>query len=166
MTVRKRALSRSSRWLAAALVAVLVCAVASVAVARSDGALVTSRDGRLGEMLTGRDGHTLYLFHQDWGGKSYCYGTCATTWTPDISHGLPTTPSGSGLNSKLLGTIRRKDGALQATYNGHPLYFYTGDKSPGAMHGEGRLQYGGHWYAVGTDGKALKPFNPCAAGCY
>lgn len=154
MTVRK---ARGSRRVAA-LTAVFVFAAASVALA-SSGAVLTSTDGQLGPMLTARDGHTLYLFSQDWR-KSYCYGTCATTWKPDITYGHPTTPSGSGLNSTLLGSIRRRNGSLQATYNGHPLYLYVGDKSAGAMHGEGRSQFGGHWYVVSTKGKALKPFNP------
>jgi predicted lipoprotein with Yx(FWY)xxD motif len=158
MTVRERAVSRRIRWLVAALAAVFVCSSASALA--SSGAVITSQEGQLGPMLVARNGHTLYLFHQDAGGKSYCYGSCASVWRPDITAARPTTPTGSGLNSDLLGTIRRRDGQLQATYSGHPLYLYAGDKSAGVMNGEGRDQFGGRWYAVGPKGKALKPFNP------
>ena len=160
MTRGERAVSNTSRWVAVAIAAVVVCSAAGVALARSTAAEVTSTDGRLGPMLTGRNGHALYLFHQDWAGKSYCYGTCATTWTPDITNGSPTTPSSSSLDSKLLGTIRRKNGQLQVTFNGHPLYFYSGDTQAGTIRGESKYQFGGRWFAVGTNGKALKPFNP------
>ena len=160
MTPRERVVSRASRWVALALAAAVVCSAAGVALAQSTAAVVTSRDGQLGPMLTGRNGHTLYLFHQDWAGKSYCYGSCTATWAPDITNGRPTIPAGSTLNSKLLGTIRRKNGSLQVTFNGHPLYFYSGDTKVGTTAGEGRFQFSGYWYAVGTNGKALKPFNP------
>ena len=160
MTVRGSALSRGNRWVAATIAAVAVCSAAGIALA-STGAVVTSRDNQqLGPLLTGRNLHTLYLFHQDWGGKSYCYDTCAATWTPDITYGPPTTPSSSDLNSKLLGTIRRKNGTHQVTYNGHPLYFYKGDTQAGTANGEALYQFHGRWYAVKPNGTALKPFNP------
>ena len=158
MTVRRGAVSRGSRWLAVALAAVFVCSAAGAALA-SSGAEITSREGQAGQMLVARNGHTLYLFNRDWR-KSYCYGTCAATWKPDITYGRPTTPSGSGLNAKLLGTTRRTNRSLQVTYNGHPLYLYAGDKSAGNMHGEAKYQFRGYWYAVTPSGKALKPFNP------
>lgn len=158
MTVRRSVVSKGQWRIAAALAVVFAGSTATVALA-SSGAVVTTRDGKLGTMLAARNGHTLYMFNRDWR-KSYCYGSCAATWKPDISYGRPTAASGSQVNAKLLGTTRRTNGSLQVTYNGHPLYLYVGDKSPGAMHGEGKYQFRGYWYAVGTNGKALKPFNP------
>jgi predicted lipoprotein with Yx(FWY)xxD motif len=72
--------------------------------------------------------------------------------------------AGSGVNPKLIGTTRRRSGALQATYNGHPLYFYSGDVNPGDMHGENQYEYGGYWYAIGPAGLLKKPvvFDPGA----
>lgn len=160
MTVREGAVIKRSARIGALLAAVLVCAVAAVAVARSTSAVVTTHQGKLGKMLASRSGYTLYLFVRDKTDKSTCYSTCAKAWPPDLTHGKPMAASGSGVNSKLLGTTKRKNGTLQVTYNGHPLYLYSGDKAPGAMHGEAKYQFGGRWYVVSTAGKALKPKQP------
>jgi predicted lipoprotein with Yx(FWY)xxD motif len=147
---------RGSTRIAILLTAVFVCA-AAVAVARSTAAKVTTHKGKLGAMLAGGNGHTLYLFTHDSGAKSSCYRTCAATWLPDLTHARPVAASGSGVNAKLLGTTRRTNGSLQVTYNGHPLYFYAGDKQAGNMHGEAINAFGGHWYVVSTKGAAMKP---------
>ena len=34
-----------------------------------------------------------------------------------------------------LGTTKRKDGTVQVTYAGHPLYTYVDDKKPGEANG-------------------------------
>jgi predicted lipoprotein with Yx(FWY)xxD motif len=151
---------RNSRRIAMVLTAIFVFAAAAAAVARSTAATVTTHQGKLGKMLAGRNGHTLYLFTHDRSAKSSCYKTCAATWQPDLTHARPVAAAGSGVNAQLLGTTRRMNGTLQVTYKGHPLYFFTGDKKPGSMHGENINAFGGHWYAVSTKGAAIKPFNP------
>ena len=35
----------------------------------------------------------------------------------------------------MLGTTKRKDGTIQVTYDGQPLYTYVGDKKPGEANG-------------------------------
>ena len=147
----------NSKLIATLLTAVLVCAAAGVAMARSSAATVTTHHGKLGSMLAGGNGHTLYLFTHDSRTKSSCYKTCAATWLPDLTHARPVAAAGSGVNAKLLGTTRRTNGAMQVTYNGHPLYFYAGDKKAGNMHGENANAFGGHWYVVSTKGSAMKP---------
>jgi predicted lipoprotein with Yx(FWY)xxD motif len=119
---------------------------------------MSTHKGKLGTMLAGGNGHTLYLFTHDSHAKSSCYKSCAATWRPDLTHARPV--ARSGVNAKLLGTTRRTNGTLQVTYNGHPLYFYAGDKQAGSMHGEGINAFGGHWYVVSTKGTALKPHKP------
>jgi hypothetical protein len=45
------------------------------------------------------------------------------------------------------GTIKRADGSTQATFDGHPLYTYTGDTAPGQTKGSaflGRIRGPGH----------------------
>ena len=41
--------------------------------------------------------------------------------------------------------MKRKDGRLQSTYDGKPLYFYAGDKKKGDKTGDG---IGGVWHIV------------------
>jgi predicted lipoprotein with Yx(FWY)xxD motif len=40
--------------------------------------------------------------------------------------------AGPGVTGKL-GTIKRSDGATQATYDGHPLYTYIPDTAPARL---------------------------------
>jgi predicted lipoprotein with Yx(FWY)xxD motif len=53
-----------------------------------------------------------------------------------------------------LGTISRSDGATQATYDGHPLYTYTADTSPGQAKGNGINVNGGVWHEITANGSA------------
>jgi predicted lipoprotein with Yx(FWY)xxD motif len=94
-------------------------------------------------VLTNARGFTLYSFAPDSVSKSRCYGTCAVYWPPVT--GLPT--AGRGVTGKL-GTIKRSDGSLQATYDGHPLYTYIGDSAPGQASGNRVNLNGGLWYDV------------------
>jgi predicted lipoprotein with Yx(FWY)xxD motif len=47
-----------------------------------------------------------------------------------------------------LGTTRRTDGSLQATYNGRPLYTYIADTAPGQAKGNKLNINGGLWFEV------------------
>jgi predicted lipoprotein with Yx(FWY)xxD motif len=118
---------------------------------------VTTHQTTRGADLAASNGHTLYMFTADKAGRSACSGACANVWLPLLTSGRPTAAKGSGVNAKLLGTIKRSGRALQVTYNGHPLYLYAGDMRPGQIRGEGANKYGGHWYIVNTAGSPVKP---------
>lgn len=98
-------------------------------------------------------GHPLYAFDADTqtkGGKaaaSACTGKCASAWPP-----VPAASAGKGVKASLIGTMKRKDGTVQATYNGYPLYSFVRDKSTGEPQGEGLEAYKGEWYLVKPDG--------------
>jgi predicted lipoprotein with Yx(FWY)xxD motif len=64
--------------------------------------------------------------------------------------------AGSGVRASLLGTTKRTDGKKQVTYNGHPLYYFAGDSSPGAATGQGLEQFGARWWVVSPAGRAIK----------
>jgi predicted lipoprotein with Yx(FWY)xxD motif len=53
----------------------------------------------------------------------------------------------TGVTGKL-GTTKRTDGSLQATYNGRPLYTYIADTAPGQAKGNKLNLSGGLWYEV------------------
>ena len=78
---------------------------------------------------------------------SKCTGSCAAYWPPVT--GTPTAEP--GVTGKL-GTIKRPDGTVQATYDGHPLYTYVGDSGPGQAHGNNLNLNGGLWYEVRASG--------------
>jgi predicted lipoprotein with Yx(FWY)xxD motif len=100
-------------------------------------------------VLTNSAGFTLYWFVPDTATTSNCTGQCATFWPPVKG---PVT-IGSGLNGTV-GTITRPDGTTQATYDGHPLYTYTGDHAPGQNNGNGLNASGGLWHEVTVSGGA------------
>jgi predicted lipoprotein with Yx(FWY)xxD motif len=98
-------------------------------------------------LLTDAKGLTLYWFAPDTPTKSACYGSCAAYWPPVT--GAPS--AGPGVTGTL-GTITRTDGTTQATYDGHPLYTYVGDSSPGQANGNNLNLNGGLWHEVPITG--------------
>ena len=106
----------------------------------------------LGTILDDGQGRTLYLFQGDTGTKSNCSGGCATNWPP-LTSAKPTV--GKGASASMIGTTKRSDGKTQVTYNGHPLYTFAGDSSPGDTSGQGVNAFGALWYAVSPAGQQV-----------
>lgn len=106
---------------------------------------------KLGMILVDSNGMTLYDFHKDKGTTSSCYGPCAEGWPPMLTEGEPTV--GNGASSSKLGTTKRKDGTMQVTYAGHPLYTFVEDKKPGEANGNDVSAFGGQWYALKGNGE-------------
>jgi predicted lipoprotein with Yx(FWY)xxD motif len=102
---------------------------------------------QLGSFLVDDKGMTLYLFTKDTPNTTVCYDKCATAWPPLLTTGAPA--AGDGVDASKLGTTTRKDGAVQVTYNGWPLYYYEKDKAPGDVVGQ---DVGGVWYVVSAAG--------------
>ena len=107
-----------------------------------------------GRILADGRGRALYLFTADTGKASTCSGDCAVAWPPWIVKRKPR--AASGVNASLIGTTRRDDGRLQATYRGHPLYYYVGDRAPGQVLCQAVFEFGGYWYVVRSSGKAVR----------
>jgi predicted lipoprotein with Yx(FWY)xxD motif len=106
---------------------------------------------KLGPILVDAKGFTVYDFHKDKGTASSCYGGCAKVWPPVLSEGAPT--AGEGASASQLGTTKRKDGTVQVTYAGHPLYTYVADKKPGEANGNDFSSFGAQWYALKGNGE-------------
>ena len=122
--------------------------------ASSDGAVavVTAASApELGRIIVDSKGFTLYDFHKDKGTTSACYGGCAKVWPPLITESDP--QAGEGAMGSKLGTTKRKDGTLQVTYAGHPLYTYTADTKPGDAKGNDFSSFGAEWYALQPSGE-------------
>jgi predicted lipoprotein with Yx(FWY)xxD motif len=99
----------------------------------------------LGMVLTDGAGFTVYWFAADTATTSACSGACAAAWPPLI--GVPQAAFGVKLGGKL-GEIMRSNGQMQATYDGHPLYLFAGDTSPGEVNGNGINGFGALWWAI------------------
>ncbi len=98
-------------------------------------------------VLTNADGLTLYWFAPDTPVTSKCTGSCTAYWPPVTGHAK----AGPGI-AGTLGTIRRPDGGVQVTYDGHPLYTYVGDSGRGQARGNNLDLNGGLWYEVRVPG--------------
>ena len=116
-------------------------------VAASSSTLKTAKIGGA-TVLTSSKGFTLYSFAPDTPTKSNCNGVCAQNWPPVKG---PATASGV---KGTFGTIKRSNGATQATFDGHPLYTFVGDTAPGQAKGNGLNAAGGLWHEVTTSGTA------------
>jgi predicted lipoprotein with Yx(FWY)xxD motif len=116
-------------------------------VAATSSTLKTAKIGGA-TVLTNGKGFTLYSFAPDTSTKSNCNGACAQNWPP--VKGSATAPGVKGT----FATIKRSDGATQATFDGHPLYTFVGDTAPGQAKGNGVNAAGGLWHEVTTSGIA------------
>jgi predicted lipoprotein with Yx(FWY)xxD motif len=134
----------------AALLGALAMFAAAHASAAGTGTKVGVAKTAIGTVLATGQGRTLYMFAADKNGKSACYGQCAHYWPPLLTSGKPT--AGTGAKASLLGTTRRKDGKLQVTYSGHPLYRYVSDTKAGQANGQGLNLSGGLWWALSPSG--------------
>ena len=105
---------------------VFAAALLSVAVAQAAG------------VRTAKNGMTVYTYDKDKGSVPSCYGFCADFWPPYLA----TKGDKAGKHWSL---VKRKNGDLQWTYQGKPLYFYASDKKQGDMKGDGS----GHvWHVI------------------
>lgn len=144
---------RTLAVVAAALVLLAACGRAGKTAAggttgssRTRGSSVgTAEIPGLGTVLVDAEGFTLYAFTPDQAGAPTCTGGCAATWPPAIVTG---TPESAGLPGRL-GTVESPTGGMQLTYDGWPLYRYSGDAKPGEANGQG---VGGVWFAMTPEG--------------
>lgn len=99
----------------------------------------------VGTVLVDAEGFTLYYFTPDEAGEPTCTSGCAGTWPPAT---VSAVPKDTGLPGTL-GTTTSPSGGMQLTYEGWPLYTYSGDAEPGQANGQG---VGGVWFAMTPDG--------------
>jgi predicted lipoprotein with Yx(FWY)xxD motif len=111
-------------------------------------------------VLTNAKGFTVYSFAPDTKTASKCNGACAQAWPPVKGPAK----AGPGVTGKLA-TLKRSNGSIQCTYNGHPLYTFTADHAPGQANGNGATAFGGVWKEITPSGKAA-PASTSTGGGY
>jgi predicted lipoprotein with Yx(FWY)xxD motif len=125
---------------------------ADEAMAAKRGATVKVVSSQFGRVIADKRGEALYLFDKETGKRSRCYGACAVAWPPLLTTAKPR--AGKGADATRLGTTRRRNGKLQVTYNGHPLYYYKDDE-PGRILCHNVDEFGGLWLVVTPRGEAV-----------
>lgn len=123
------------------------------ATAAGRGTIVKVVDSRYGRVLADGRGEAFYVFDKERSSRSECYGACAAAWPPVLARARSGPRAGSGATARLLGTTTRRDGRVQVTYAGRPLYYYVHD-SPGRILCHDVFEYGGTWLVVKPDGRA------------
>jgi predicted lipoprotein with Yx(FWY)xxD motif len=113
-------------------------------------ATVKTASSPLGQILVDGSGRTLYLYKPDTGMTPTCTGSCASTWPAATTTGKP---QASGVSASMLATTTRTDDhATQVTFDGHPLYYFSGDAKAGDVKGQGTM---GIWFVVSASGSAI-----------
>jgi predicted lipoprotein with Yx(FWY)xxD motif len=116
--------------------------------------VATGSASGVGTVLVDGTGLTLYELDTEASGQIMCTDACRSVWPPLLlPAGVTSATSGDGVTGTL-GTIMRPDSGTQVTYNGRPLYRYSGDQSPGQAAGQG-IQ--GVWFA-------MTPLGPSSGG--
>ena len=124
---------------------------ASSASASMSAAELSVADSKMGQIVVGQDGLSVYYFTKDVkdSGTSACTGDCLVAWPPVTS--TTATPTVNGVTGKV-GTIPTADGKMQVTINGMPIYYNAKDQTAGDTMGQG---VGGVWYLVAPSGEMI-----------
>ena|SRR3984893_16817019 len=132
--------------------------------AASGAPTVAIANSSVGQILVDGSGRTLYLFEADMPATSSCYAACVGVWPAVVSVVQPMVAP--GITPTLVSTTKRKDGTLELVYNGHPLYYFTGDKKPGDVTGQGLNSFGAAWYVVSPAGTKIDTTSTRGVGGY
>jgi predicted lipoprotein with Yx(FWY)xxD motif len=92
----------------------------------------------------------IYIWEVEESSRAECYGDCAEDWPPVLTDGTPVAEA--RVDEDLLGTTTRRDGSVQVTYGGHPLYYYA-HEGPGEVKCHDVATHGGLWWVVQPDGE-------------
>lgn len=94
-------------------------------------------------ILIDKDGRTLYYSKKDTWHKVSCTDACTDVWVPLVFNGKDPVIASTKLPGKLT-TVKTVNGN-QVAYNGHYLYTFSGDATPGDIQGQGRDD---QWYVA------------------
>jgi predicted lipoprotein with Yx(FWY)xxD motif len=134
--------------LAGAIVAVggvSLAVIASTAAGAATGVTVsTTKNPQMGTILV--SGNTVYTLKPS---STKCTAACLKVWPAlALPAGVTKATAGPGVKASKLGTVKR-NGVVQVTYGGKPLYFFVGDTAAGQVKGV-LTDTWGKWSAVVT----------------
>jgi predicted lipoprotein with Yx(FWY)xxD motif len=132
----------------AALVGLAVAKTLTLQVAK--GASVTNQSGATTteSIVVNTKGRAVYTLSGDTTKHPKCTKTsgCFGFWPPVTVSSARSLGKAAGVNGKL-GTFKR-NGIIQVTLGGHPLYTFANDRKRAAATGEGINGFGGIWHIV------------------
>ena len=166
---------RRRRLLAVTAMAVLAAAVlagtalaASFALKVAKHAKVTSVQGVTTHpnVVVNTKGRVVYTLTGDSRAHPECVKStgCLAAWPPVTVKSVKAATKAPGVKGKL-GTWRR-NGFIQLTLNGHPLYTFVGDTAKDVATGEGIHHFGGTWHVVKAAGASSATPAPTMGGGY
>ena len=136
-----------ARWVGAivAVGGISLSALASTGAGAASAVTVSSTENaKLGTILV--SGKTLYTLKP---GSTACTSACLKIWPAlALPAGVTKAKAGSGVSASKLGTVKR-NGVVQVTYGGKPLYHFVGDTATGQVNGDVTDTWG-TWTAVVT----------------
>lgn len=143
-STRRASLAR----LAGAVVAVggiSLSVIASTAAGAATGVTVsTTKNAKMGTILV--SGKTVYTLKPS---STKCTAACLAVWPAlTLPAGVTKATAGPGVKASKLGSVKR-NGVVQVTYGGKPLYFFVGDTAAGQVKGV-LTDTWGKWTAVVT----------------
>lgn len=120
---------------AGAILAVGGLSASAVAVGTAGAAtarvISTTKNSTFGTILV--SGTALYTLKAS---STPCTAQCLKIWPEALlPKGATKAKAGAGVNAAKLGTVKRAHGALQVTYAGKPLYWFSGDTAAGQVNG-------------------------------
>src|SRR5580692_9967388 len=140
-----------ARWFGAivAVGGISLSVIASSEAGAASGVTVsTTKNAKMGTILV--SGKTLYTLKPS---STACTAACLKVWPALVlPAGVAKAKAGSGVSAAKLGTVNR-NGAVQVTYGGRPLYLFSGDTAAGQVNGVVTDTWG-KWTAVVTKKKA------------
>jgi predicted lipoprotein with Yx(FWY)xxD motif len=153
---------RSTRYLGA-VAAALVIAAGGVAAAGASSARASTAQlqsinaSPYKAILVTTAHHSFYVLPAETTTALLCKTTCLTTYPPMlVKLAVKTVTIGTGVKGHI-GFVKRSSTMKQVTYNGHPIYTYSGDHGAGATNGIGLKGPKGTWdlvHAAATTGAA------------
>jgi predicted lipoprotein with Yx(FWY)xxD motif len=122
----------------------LAVVASSEAGAASGVTVSTPKNAKIGTILV--SGKTLYTLKPS---STACTAACLKIWPALVlPAGVTKAKAGSGVSASKLSTVKR-NGVVQVTYGGKPLYFFAGDTAAGQVNGVVTDTWG-KWTAVVT----------------
>jgi len=153
---------KSSFFVAAGVLAVLVTASVAVAARATHARLAASVTIKsrtvapYGKILVTSAGRTIYMFVPDKQSKVSCNRTCQAVWPPVKASKGEKLVGTDGVKRSLLKMDKNPLGGYVVTYNRWPLYTYAADTAPGQAKGQGLNSTGGFWYVLSVSGAVIK----------